>query len=146
MSAALVLDARRARLERRANVMRERLLDTLGALETRRREVVAMGVRVRGLASPLAGAVVGLAVLGAVGALAIRHVVVRRRERGLGYRASQLVARLGAPPRPSLLAELARRATLAVASALIAELAKRHLGPRLLLAAPGTPASPPTPA
>ena len=131
----LALDEQRARLERRANVIRSRLLRTIDALDTRRHQVEELGHHAKRLAKPMAASVIGIAIIAAGTAFAIRAVVERRRERSFGYRLSKALAPLRTPARPPFWKEALRKVTLSALGMLAAEAAKRG-AIRYLSAAP----------
>jgi hypothetical protein len=122
---SLSLDEQRSRLERRANVIRSRLLRSIDALDHRRHQVQQIGRHAKRLAMPLAGFVVGGMVV-AVGALfAVRALLERRRERRLSYRVAKAVASFRAEDKPPFWQEALRRLSLTALSILVSELSKR---------------------
>jgi hypothetical protein len=122
---ALSLAEQRSRLERRANVIRSRLLRTIDALDNRRHQVQEIGHHAKRLAVPAVAAVVGVVVIGAGTTIAIRALVQRRRERSLSYRVNQALAPFRQPKRPPFWQEALRKLALTAIGILASELAKR---------------------
>lgn len=121
----LSLAERRSRLERRANVIRSRLLRTVDALDVRRHQVVEVTHHVKRLATPMALTVLGAAAVITAAGLGIRAFVRSRRERHLSYRIQRALEPYRHPKRPSLLEEALRKVTLTFVSIAATELAKR---------------------
>lgn len=121
----LSIEERRERLERRANVIRSRLLRTIDALDTRRHQVVEISGHVKRLAVPAAGIVAGVAVLVAGTTFAIGRMLKHRRERYLSVRLQKWLAPMVQPPKPSLLEEIVRKLALTTVSIVATELTKR---------------------
>jgi hypothetical protein len=153
---SLSLDEQRARLERRANVIRSRLLRTIDALDNRRHQVQEIGHHAKRLATPALFTAAGVAALGFGTAFLIRAIVVRSRERHFGYRLRKAIEPYRTEPRPSLMSEVVRKVTLTAVGILATELAKRGaravangrplagpIAPRALMA--GTPGALPPP-
>lgn len=140
----LSLTEQRSRLERRANVIRSRLLRTIDALDTRRHQVQEMGHHARRLAVPALASVLGVAAVALGTTLAVRALVERRRERSFSYRLSKAIAPFRAPPRPSFWGDALRKLALSAIGIVGTELAKR--GAMGLIAArhaePALPAAP----
>jgi hypothetical protein len=122
---ALSLDEQRSRLERRANVIRSRLLRTIDALDNRRHQVQEIGHHAKRLAVPIAGSVVGAAVVAAGTVFAIRALFERRRERHFSYRLAKAIAPFRAETKPPFWQEALRKVTLTALGILATELAKR---------------------
>jgi hypothetical protein len=122
---ALSLDEQRSRLERRANVIRSRLLRTIDALDNRRHQVQEIGHHAKRLAKPAFASVLGILALAAGTTVAIRVLVERRRERSFTYRLSKALAPLRQPVRPPFWQEALRKVALAAVGILAAELMKR---------------------
>lgn len=117
------------RLERRARVVRSRLLRAVDALDARRRQVAEVGRRTKRAAVPIAASVLGVAVLAGVGAVAFALTVARRRRRSISYRltsgASHALQRFEAMRQPSLPRRIFDRVMLSIAAIVTGELAKR---------------------
>jgi len=119
------LDEQRERLERRANVIRSRLLRTIDALDERRHQVQELGHHAKRLATPLAASVAGAALLALGTAFAIRAIIEKRKQRSLSYRISKALAPLRAEVKPPIWHDALRKVTLTFAGLLATELAKR---------------------
>lgn len=119
------LDEQRERLERRANVIRSRLLRTIDALDDRRHQVQELGHHAKRLATPLAATVAGAAILALGTTFAIRALVRRRKSRTFAHRLSQALAPLRAEVKPPIWQDALRNVTLTVVGMLATELAKR---------------------
>ena len=114
-------------LERRAKVVRSRLLRAVDALDARRHQVVEIGDTAKKLAVPAAVAVVGIAAVLGVGAFALGIAVRSRRRRTFAERAVAAIRDLDLSPRPSLGKRVFDRAVLTVVSIATTELALRAL-------------------
>jgi hypothetical protein len=121
----LSLDEQRSRLERRANVIRSRLLRTIDALDNRRHQVQEIGHHAKRLAAPAFASVLGMLALAAGTTVAIRVLVERRRERSFTYRLSKALAPLRQPTRPPFWQEALRKVALAAVGVIAAELMRR---------------------
>ena len=130
---ALSLAEQRSRLERRANVIRSRLLRTLDALDTRRHQVQEIGHHAKRLAVPAVATLVGVAAVALGTTLAIRALVQHRRERHFGYRLAKAMAPFRSEPRRSFWGEALRKMAISALGIAASELAKR--GTKGLLAA-----------
>ena len=106
---SLELEEQRSRLERRANVIRSRLLRTIDALDSRRHQVQEIGHHVKRLAMPVGAAFVGVVLLTAGAAFGVGALIRRRLERRLGYRVSKALAPLRQEKRPPFWREALRR-------------------------------------
>ena len=137
---ALTLDEQRSRLERRANVIRSRLLRTIDALDNRRHQVQEIGHHAKRLAKPAFASVLGILALAAGTTVAIRVLVERRRERSFTYRLSKALAPLRQPPRPPFWQEALRKVAMIAVGVFATELIKR--GAHGLLAEPRPVTSP----
>lgn len=122
---ALSLEEQRARLERRANVIRSRLLRTIDALDNRRHQVQEIGHHARRLAMPVGAAFLGAAALTAGATFGVRALLRRRRERSFGYRLSQALAPLRQVRRPPFWQEALRKVALTALGIVASELVKR---------------------
>jgi hypothetical protein len=123
--AALSLHEQRSRLERRANVIRSRLMRTIDALDNRRHQVEEIGHHAKRLAVPAVAGLVGIAVAAAGTSFAIRALLERRRERSFGYRLGKALAPLRQPARPPFWQDALRKLALTAIGILASELAKR---------------------
>ncbi|MBX3190516.1 MAG: hypothetical protein KF819_26180 [Labilithrix sp.] len=123
----LSLAERRTRLERRANVLRSRLLRTVDAIDTRRRQITEIGHHAKRLVVPAAATLAGVAVLAAFAGLTIRALIRRRREHRLGHRVSHAIARLRPEPRRATFGASMRRLLAASLTLAVTEAIKRGL-------------------
>jgi hypothetical protein len=121
------LDERRSRLERRANVIRSRLLRRIDALDTRRHQVTQIGNEAKRLAAPVLASFLGLAAVAAGMTFAVRAVMRRRRERFFSYRLARALEPLRHEERPSLLADALRKAAITGVGIVVTELARRGM-------------------
>lgn len=120
------LDDKRARLERRANILRNRLFNALEALDTRRHQVQELGQTAKKLAVPAIATALGVGVVALGVTLAVTHAVKKRRRRTLEARFSKLLARLTpAEKKPPILEEALRKLTLTFVGIVATELARR---------------------
>ena len=123
--AALSLDEQRSRLERRANVIRSRLLRTIDALDNRRHQVQEIGHHAKRLVAPVGASLLGFVAIGLGTTFAIRALLERRRERSFTYRVSKALAPLRQPPRPPFWQDALRKVALAAVGIVATELLKR---------------------
>ncbi len=119
------LEEHRERLERRANVIRSRLLRTIDALDTRRHQVKEISEHVKRIAVPATAIVAGIAAITAIGAFTIVKVVKSRRERHLSYRLGEWISSVTAPKRPSIVEDAVRKIVVTVLGIVASEAAKR---------------------
>ncbi len=113
----------RDRLERRANVIRSRLLRAVDALDTRRHQVAEIGGHVKRLAVPVGAAIIGIALATAAAAFAITRLIKVRAQRRLSARLGKWLA--PKPKRPSIFEDALRKVTVTVLGIVAGELAKR---------------------
>ena len=128
----LSLTEQRARLERRANVIRSRLLRTIDALDNRRHQVQEIGHHAKRLAAPVGASLIGMVAIGVGTTFAIRALMERRRERSFTYRLGKALAPLREPPKPPFWQDALRKIALTAIGIVATELVKR--GARGLLA------------
>lgn len=114
-------------LERRAKVVRSRLLRAVDALDARRHQVVEVGETAKKLAVPAAVAVAGIAILFGASAFAFGMAMKTRRRRSLVDRAAEAIRELELVPRPSLTKQLLEKAAITAVSLATTELARRGL-------------------
>jgi hypothetical protein len=111
-------------LERKANVVRSRLMRTIDALDRRRHRAVATTEHLERAAAPVAAMVFALLTVGSgVAYVAHRASVRRHRNAWRNLLARRLAP--SRPARPSFFAEAARRAALALIMIAVQELGKR---------------------
>jgi len=140
---ALSLDEQRSRLERRANVIRSRLLRTIDALDNRRHQVQEIEHHTKRLTAPMSTTAIGMVVLAAGTTIAIRALIEHRRERHFGYRLSKALAPLRREQKPPFWQEALRKVALTAIGILASELSKR--GAKVMLAERGPVALPALP-
>jgi hypothetical protein len=130
------LDDRVKRLESRAEVVRERFLHAVDAIDERRRQVAAMGREARTKAKPVALTVLGITALFGLSAYAFLSAIRARVRRPFqlirGFsRGSNIVgtrrAWLGRAERPTFLRRVLESVTLALATLAARELAERTM-------------------
>ncbi len=122
---SLALEEQRSRLERRADVIRSRLLRTIDALDNRRHQVTELGHHAKRMAVPVAVSVVGVAIVAAGTTFAIRALFERRREQSFGYRLAKALAPLRQPARTPFWQDALRKVTLTALGIIAGELVKR---------------------
>ncbi|HSO38011.1 MAG TPA: hypothetical protein VLT33_36035 [Labilithrix sp.] len=120
-----ILEEQRSRLERRANVLRSRLLRTVEVLDKRRHQVTELGHQAKRLALPLGGALLGAIVVAAGTTLAVRAFLENRREQRFGYRLSKSLAPLRREERPPFWQEAARKIAMTAIGMIATQLMKR---------------------
>lgn len=107
------------RLERRANVVRSRLLRTIDALDERRHQVAEIGSKAKRVV-PIAGLVaLGIAGLAAGSIIALRAYLRGRKAR------RTFIPRLRIEKKPSMLLQLLQKVVLTAATAIAAEVSRR---------------------
>jgi hypothetical protein len=125
---SISVEERMNRLERRANVVRSRLLRAVDALDVRRHQVAELGQTAKRLAVPAAISVVGVAAVVGLGALGIGLIIGARRKRSLAYRMKHTLRGLELVRRePSLGKRLFDKAMLTLVSVAGSELGRRAL-------------------
>lgn len=123
---SLSVTERRGRLERRANVIRSRLLRTIDALDHRRHQVAEVTHHAKRLAKPAAFTALGVFAGCAAIGIGIHAFVKSRRKKNLGYRVQQMLERLQiVQTRPSILEDVVRKLAVSVTTIVAAEVAKR---------------------
>jgi hypothetical protein len=122
------LEERRSRLERRANVIRSRLMRTIDALDTRRHQVTALSQHAKRLAVPVVATIAGVAIVAFAATVAVARYVKHRRERTLSRRASKLLSSFRPPePRPPIWEDALRKLTVTLVSIVASEFGKRSV-------------------
>jgi hypothetical protein len=120
-------ESTRQMLERRANIVRSRLLRTVDALDSRRHQVENIGDQAKKLAMPVAATFLGVAVVAFGTVMGIRSVFKRRHERLLSVRIGHALDRWRAPKRQSVFEEVSRKALATVVTMVATEVARRTL-------------------
>ena len=121
------IDKHMKALERRANVVRSRLLRTVDALDTRRHQVTEVGEQAKEAAPKVGMAVLGFAAAAVGVVFGVRYLVVRRKERLLGYRVQRFLTQLRVEKEPSLAAQIAQRFTFTVVTMVATEASRRAM-------------------
>jgi hypothetical protein len=120
---------RLARLERKAKVIRSRLLRTVDALDARRHQVVEVGHQAKAMVRPVAISLVGIAVLFGATVFAFSLALRARRRVSFSHRmsdrASHALQGLDRARRPSLPRRILEKVTFSVVSFAATELLKR---------------------
>lgn len=114
-------------LERRANLIRARLLRTIDALDHRRHQISEIRKRARSAVVPVAIALLGAGAL-AVGAVFVARAAIRRRRSHLVDSARALTHRLRGltiERRRSFARDLLQRVTTSAVTIVVAELVRR---------------------
>lgn len=114
-------------LERRANMVRSRLLRTIDALEARRHQVTEIGHEAKRLAKPAMLTFAAIAAVTAGGALGIGYLLARRRERknSLLHQLVAIAENLHVEPKPSFAAELLKKVTYTAVTIVTTEVVRR---------------------
>jgi len=121
----LSLEERRARLERRANVIRSRLLRTVDALDVRRHQVAEVTHHAKRIATPVALSALGVGVVAAGVGFALRAFLKSRRERQLSFRIQKALAPFRTEQKPSFGKEMLKKLALTAFGIAANELVKR---------------------
>lgn len=125
MSSTEEIRHRTEMLERRAKVVRSRLLRAVDALDERRHQIERISKTVEKAAVPTLGAVVGIGALFGVSALFFGAAIRRRRRPALAERAAEFVRGLDLAPRPSFARVAAEKLALSLVSYAATEVARR---------------------
>jgi len=114
-------------LERRANVVRSRLMRAVDALDVRRHQVTETVVDVKE-AAPKIGLSAAFAVAAVAGAiLGMRAFVRSRRDRLLTHRIKRVVGGFRVQPKPSLVSQIFEKAILTFVTMAATEVSRRTL-------------------
>jgi hypothetical protein len=117
-------------LERRANVVRSRLLRAVDALDTRRHQVTEIGVQAKEAAPKVGLSLLGIAALSAGSFLGLRAYLKSRRQRMLSYRVQRFFGSsfpLRVEKKPSFAAEAFQRLAMTALTVLVTEATRRSL-------------------
>lgn len=119
------IERQREILERKANVVRSRLLRAVDALDARRHQIQRIGEQAKSLALPTGLAVLATAAL--LGASVLSFTMARRRKRknSLKWRVSRAVQDMDLIRQPTLLERVLEKVTLTVATMATTEIARR---------------------
>lgn len=129
-------------LELKAQAIRSRLLRAIDTLENRRHQAALVGSYAKSIAKPAVVTLLGVVVVVGVSAIAVRHLLGKKKERTLAARASRMLRRLDLVEKPSMGARVFEKAALSLvtiaANALVRQittgLVADRAGPRLRLA------------
>lgn len=121
----LSVDEHISRLERRARVIRSRLLRTVDALDTRRHQVTDAVVVAKHEAPKIGLSVLGIVAAAAGSVLGTRAYLKSRKERLLAYRAKRFIAQFRVEKRPSFAIVLLQKATVTAVTIVVTEAMRR---------------------
>ena len=119
----LSVEERRARLERRANVIRSRLLRTIDEIDMRRHQITAIAQHGKRLAIPATVVVVGGALLAAGLLFGAKRLFAKKPT--LGDEARRIIGGFRVQKRPSILEEAVRRLVITSVTIVAGAAAKR---------------------
>jgi hypothetical protein len=114
-------------LERRANVVRSRLLRTVDALDARRHQVTEIGVQAKEAAPKVGLSVLGIAALTAGSVLGLRAFLKKRRERLLAHRVKRFLGTFRVERKPSFAVQALQRVATTALTVLVTEATRRAL-------------------
>jgi hypothetical protein len=114
-------------LERRANVVRSRLLRAVDALDARRHQVTEVGVLAKEAAPRVGLSLLGIVALTAGSVLGFRAYLRSRRKRLLGYRVKRLVGSFRFERKPPFAVEALQRITMTALTVFVTEATRRAL-------------------
>jgi hypothetical protein len=112
-------------LERRANVVRSRLMRAVDALDTRRHQVTELGVQAREAAPKIGLSLLGLAILAGGAVIGLRAFAKSRRERVLAYRVKRFFGTFRVEKKKPFALEVLERLALTALSVVVTEAARR---------------------
>lgn len=126
-SKRIPIDERIRRLERRANVIRSRLLRKVDALDARRHQVSEAAAVVKAEAPRIGLAVLGVLAVAAGSILAVRAIVKSRKERVLSFRAKRVLDQFRVQKKPPFALEVLQKLTMTIATIVATETTRRAL-------------------
>jgi hypothetical protein len=112
-------------LERRANVVRSRLLRAVDALDTRRHQVTEIGVQAKEAAPKVGLSVLGIAALSLGSVIGIRSYLKSRRQRLLSHRLQRLFGTFRVEKKPSFAKDAFQRIAMTALTVLVTEATRR---------------------
>lgn len=112
-------------LERRANVVRSRLLRTVDALDTRRHEVTEVAVVAKEAAPKVGLSLLGIAALSVGSFIGIHSIMKSRRERVLAFRVRRFVQSFRVEKKPSFGVQMLQRLATTALTVLATEATRR---------------------
>jgi hypothetical protein len=108
-------------LERRANVVRSRLLRAVDALDNRRHQVTDVAVEAKEAAPKIGISLLGIAVLAGGSVLGLRAFLKGRRERMLSYRVQRFLGSFRVEKKKPFAVEALERLAMTALTALVTE-------------------------
>jgi hypothetical protein len=112
-------------LERRADVVRSRLIRTIDALDNRRHRVTEMGTHAKKLLVPIVACVVGAAVVAVGVGFGLKAMFRARRRRSFEWRAKSAFGRLRVEKKAPYWQQLLQKAGLTLVTMAATELGRR---------------------
>jgi len=125
MSTHETIEHRTEMLERRAKVVRSRLLRAVDALDARRHQVERIGEQAKKVAAPAVLGAVAVAALFGASAFAFSVAIKSRRRLTIAQRVAAVVREMDLSPRPSFFRVAAEKVALAMLTYGATELARR---------------------
>lgn len=123
----LSVDEHISRLERRARVIRSRLLRTVDALDTRRHQVTDAVAVAKHEAPRIGMSVLGIIAAAAGSVLGLRAYLKSRKERLLAFRVKRFVSQFRVEKRPPFALVLFQKVTITVVTMVVTEAARRAM-------------------
>lgn len=114
-------------LERRANVVRSRLLRAVDALDTRRHQVTEVGEHAKEVAPKVGLSVVGIVAIAAGSVLGIRSYLKSRRERMLSFRVQRFLGTFRVEKKKPFAVEALERLAMTALTVLVTEGTRRAM-------------------
>jgi hypothetical protein len=112
-------------LERRAKVVRSRLVRAIDSLDTRRHQIETIGATAKRVAVPMALSALGILALFGASAAAFGIAIKRKRERRLSYRIARSIRALDLVQRPSFMRKMLEKGAMTLVTLALTEVAKR---------------------
>jgi hypothetical protein len=112
-------------LERRADVVRARLIRTIDALDHRRHQVTEIGAHARKLVVPVVATLLGVAALAIGTTIGLKAVFRARRRRTLEGRFDALLGRIRVEKKPPFSQQLLEKAGMTLVTMAVTELGRR---------------------
>lgn len=114
-------------LERRANIVRSRLLRTVDALDTRRHQVTEIGVQAKEAAPRVGLGLLGIVALSAGSLLGLRAYLRSRRERVLANRVRRFFGTFRVETKPSFGTQVVEKLAMTAITVLATEGTRRAM-------------------
>jgi hypothetical protein len=112
-------------LERRAKVVRSRLVRAIDSLDSRRHQIETIGATAKRVAMPMALSAVGILALFGASAVAFGIAIKRKRQRRFSYRLVQSIRELDLVQRPSFLRRMLEKGAMSLVTLALTEAVKR---------------------